>query len=61
MPQLFNPGDVVVLKGGGPRMTVREVFQNGAVRTNWFDDKGKLYTNDFVADSLTLFVAPKES
>ncbi len=32
----FKPGDIVQLKSGGPRMTVREIVLKGQVRTSWF-------------------------
>ncbi len=38
-PKSFKVGDVVVLKSGGPEMTVSD--QNkGFVTTVWFSDKG---------------------
>lgn len=38
----FKPGDVVQLKSGGPKMTVKSVERHGAVTTDnarcvWFD------------------------
>ncbi len=35
----FTPGDVVQLKSGGPRMTVREVAGDNDVYCEWFDQK----------------------
>ena len=34
----WKPGDVVVLKSGGPTMTVANVRQDGKVVCEWFDD-----------------------
>ncbi|MEY9884969.1 YodC family protein [Bradyrhizobium sp. USDA 329] len=36
MAAKFNVGDVVVLKSGGPKMTVETDFLDGTVRTVWF-------------------------
>ena len=38
-PADLKPGDVVVLKSGGPRMTVEEIETNGRAKVCWFDDK----------------------
>ena len=32
----FKPGDIVQLKSGGPKMTVREITALGPVKTSWF-------------------------
>jgi uncharacterized protein YodC (DUF2158 family) len=44
-------GDVVILLSGGPAMTVRDVFPNGSVTTNWFV-KGKLLEGTFLVENL---------
>lgn len=36
MPHKFQPGDVVKLKSGGPKMTVGEYSQMGQVGCQWF-------------------------
>lgn len=37
----FKPGDVVILKSGGPKMTVRHIeehgYTKGHVQCTWFD------------------------
>jgi len=50
----FNTGHIVVLKSGGPAMTVREIFQNGVVSTNWFV-KGKLHEGEFTPDNIKIW------
>jgi uncharacterized protein YodC (DUF2158 family) len=37
MQQEFQPGDVVRLKSGGPKMTVSKVDDDGSLRCKWFD------------------------
>jgi uncharacterized protein YodC (DUF2158 family) len=37
MDQSFSPGDVVVHKSGGPRMTVMYVRKEGGLNCHWFD------------------------
>lgn len=32
----FNEGDVVKLKSGGPKMTIKEINDNGEVYCQWF-------------------------
>jgi len=49
MPDQFKPGDVVMLKSGGPKMTVNAVGEQfgGAIRVwcDWFDGTKKLSGN----------------
>lgn len=35
----FKSGDVVVLRSGGPRMTVRSRTEEGELFCNWFDGR----------------------
>ena len=62
MSKQFKPGDLVVLKSGGPVMTVKEESEFMAgdilVTCQWFSGK-KLEGGQFSPDSLVL--APKES
>jgi len=37
MDEGFSPGDVVVLKSGGPKMTVMYVRKDGELNCHWFD------------------------
>lgn len=48
---IFEPGDAVVLKGGGPPMTVTAVERH-EVHCRWFDATLELMGNGF--DALTL-------
>lgn len=54
-----NVGDIVVLKSGGPRMTVTEVGRE-KVRCKWFDEKKVLQNDFFVPGSLRLADDDKE-
>ncbi|CAJ0561823.1 TPA: DUF2158 domain-containing protein [Proteus mirabilis] len=47
----FNIGDVVVLKSGGPKMTVSEVRNDNYVTCVWFEDK-QTHTQAFVSETL---------
>ena len=53
----FNPGDVVVLKSGGPKMTVSmtgdDNFQRPTVWCDWFEGSKKV-SNTFPPTSLEL-------
>jgi uncharacterized protein YodC (DUF2158 family) len=49
--QSFKPGDVVLLKSGGPRMTV-DFMENGRVCCSWLD-KNKRYQEYFLVETLT--------
>jgi uncharacterized protein YodC (DUF2158 family) len=51
----FKPGDVVVLKSGGPKMTVEQVGNDGLQRpTVWCDwfEGNKKYSDTFPPTSL---------
>ena len=37
----FEPGDVVQLNSGGPKMTVEAVQSDGTLRCVWFHEDGK--------------------
>ena len=51
----FKTGDVVRLKSGSPKMTVKGADKD-AWAVEWIDRNGKLQTNSFDADMLDLFV-----
>ena len=54
-------GDVVVLKSGGPKMTVREVGQDDDgpyAICEWFDSDKKPQTRSFVQETLKQWVRP---
>jgi uncharacterized protein YodC (DUF2158 family) len=47
----FIRGDVVILKSGGPRMTVKAVYPNEAVECVW-NDYGAIHAYQFPHDCL---------
>lgn len=47
----FKVGDVVILKSGGPSMTVNSVDISG-VFCVWFDSKGETKSATFLAEML---------
>ncbi|NMH66931.1 YodC family protein [Shewanella salipaludis] len=49
----FKVGDVVVLKSGGPRMTVVEIDELDCF-CQWFDDKNNLASGGFSASSIEI-------
>jgi uncharacterized protein YodC (DUF2158 family) len=54
MQSKFNVGDVVMLKSGGPEMTVSQIANNRGtllIRTTWFEGD-ELKHGQFVEDSL---------
>ena len=54
---IFKVGDIVMLKSGGPKMTITEGFGKGMVyKTCWFVD-GVLKWGEFVGDTLTMYEA----
>lgn len=50
----FEVGEVVVLKSGGPRMTVagEDGFNEDMVACTWFDEKNKVVRDSFPPQSL---------
>ena len=53
----MQPGDLVLLKSGGPLMTVHAIDQAGVVCT-WFDDKHNHKTATFPERTLELYMEP---
>jgi len=47
----FKVGDVVVLKSGGPKMTVAENYENGWYLAHWFSNNN-LNKGEFKVDTL---------
>ncbi len=49
----FKPGDVVILKSGGEKMTVDAISEfTGLVQCSWFDSKKKFQRQQFQPTSL---------
>lgn len=44
---MFEKGDVVKLKSGGPDMTVSQVKMDSVFEVVYFDQTGKLQTSNF--------------
>ncbi|MEZ7809957.1 YodC family protein [Alcaligenes phenolicus] len=57
MANSFEMGDIVILKSGGPKMTVTEVFKDSSVRTVWFAGSRK---EDGVFPSEALLIYQEE-
>lgn len=52
MEEKFKPGDIVMLKSGGPKMTVREYDEeSNTFFCEWFKD-GELKKEEFIPGSL---------
>lgn len=53
---MFNKGDVVILKSGGPRMTVCSLpsTQRHGHFCEWFSESGKLERANFPGEALML-------
>ncbi|ENO1790665.1 TPA: DUF2158 domain-containing protein [Vibrio alginolyticus] len=49
---VFEEGDVVRLKSGGPNMTVVEVDEEYGCFCQWFDEKGNLTQSTFNSKAL---------
>jgi uncharacterized protein YodC (DUF2158 family) len=50
---VFKVGDIVILKSGGPKMTIIETLNKGSVfKTCWFID-GLLKNAEFIGDVLS--------
>ena len=56
MEQQFNVGDTVVLKAGGPKMTILQVGLGSTnwISCRWFDGK-KFQTETFPPEAIELF------
>lgn len=59
MAAAFKVGDVVQLKSGGPKMTVREAKDLANIRTSWFAGS-KHETGYFPPDALVPVAKEKE-
>lgn len=51
MPE-FKSGDIVLLQGGGPVMTVEVVDPDGTIHCIWFDSENKFFREKFGKDTL---------
>lgn len=60
MPEKLNPGDVVQLNSGGPKMTIRDIGPDGNITCKWFsaDVVKEAY---FLATELILIRPKQES
>lgn len=47
-------GDVVLLKSGGPKMTVYFII-NDTISCQWFDNNNEAKNGDFIISTLKLF------
>lgn len=56
MENEFKDGDIVVLKSGGPNMTVEvaSTYMTGHVFCSWFDAKGQVHEKQFQPEALKL-------
>lgn len=54
---VFNSGDVVLLKSGGPKMTVIE-DDGDTCECMWFDDKHQKKMDEFPTKLLKLYKPP---
>ena len=55
MSDVLNPGDVVQLKSGGPKMTVVSIYEHEGeshATCEWFDDNDKPHHRSFHALAL---------
>ncbi|MBB4639476.1 uncharacterized protein YodC (DUF2158 family) [Longimicrobium terrae] len=56
----FQIGDIVQLKSGGPKMTVKQVFPDGVVSCHWFSGT-KLSSGIFSAETLVVAEGPGDN
>lgn len=49
----FKVGDVVVLKSGGPPMTIYRIMSQGSVWCTWFDGSGKPTDKEYPVEALS--------
>lgn len=52
----YAAGDVLRLKSGGPKMTVRDMDGADAVACTWFDRNGKLHKDSFPLSMVERFI-----
>lgn len=55
MAQTFNIGDVVMLKSGGPLMTIDSPQDDGTYWCVWFDSKGEQKGSSFRPEVLQVY------
>ena len=53
--EIFEIGQIVRLKSGGPKMTIKGADAD-AWACQWFDRNGKLHNDTFPEDMLDIFV-----
>jgi uncharacterized protein YodC (DUF2158 family) len=54
--EIFEPGQIVRLKSGGPKMTIKSQDGKEVWACQWFDRNGKLQNDSFPEDMLDIFV-----
>ena len=58
---MFKDGDVIMLKSGGPPMTISEIdHKTNTATCEWFDTDNKPHKAVFNVKTLKAFVPPKE-
>ncbi|CAM3699339.1 YodC family protein [Litorimonas haliclonae] len=58
--EIFEIGQIVRLKSGGPKMTIKGA-DAGAWACQWFDRNGKLHNDTFPEDMLDIFVKKRHA
>jgi len=62
--EIFEPGQIVRLKSGGPKMTIKGSDKDAGSGTwacQWFDRNGKIQSDTFPEDMLDIFVKKRHS
>jgi uncharacterized protein YodC (DUF2158 family) len=54
--EIFEIGQIIRLKSGGPKMTVKSADGDAVWACQWFDRNGKLHSDSFPEDMLDIFV-----
>lgn len=57
----FKVGDIVVLRSGGPKMTIARVREDGNVDTDWFEDGSGSLQRDVFHEAQLKHAPPKET
>lgn len=55
----FKVGDVVVLKSGGPKMTINNFLDEDRIECTWFDQKNILQYQNFRPELLKHYEPPR--